>query len=263
MRYFHGGLSARLVVRRYHVIGAFFGALLFGHVALFSRAGEALSAAEHPPRRVALTFDDGPHPGATERILQILKEKRVPATFFVVGKQVERYPGLLRSLDRAGHEIANHTYDHPNLTTISALDVKFQLDDTRRLIEKIIDKKCAYFRPPGGQLNASVAAQAARGGHRLILWDVFPQDHLSPAPNALHARVMAAAHDGAVVLLHSGIESTMQALPGLIDDLRGQGYTFLTISDMLNENLDPAVTTAWAPAPATPLAARPAASHRS
>jgi len=243
-------LAAHLVIRRYHVLGIMLGGLLLGNVSLFSRGGEDTAVQPIYRNRIALTFDDGPHPGYTERLLDILSRERVAATFFIVGKQAELHPGLLRLADRRGHEIASHTYHHPNLTTVSNGRVREELDDTRFLIERILDKQTFLFRPPGGRYDARTVAAAADGGYRMILWNVIPHDHQRPAAQVIYDRVMAQAKDGGVVLLHSGVEGTVEVLPRIINDLRARGYQFLTVTEMLRENLDPRAVDAWRlPAP--------------
>jgi peptidoglycan/xylan/chitin deacetylase (PgdA/CDA1 family) len=235
----------QLVLRRYQAVTLLLSVVLLGSVSLFSRGGVYAAAEPRRPYRIALTFDDGPHPDYTERLLKVLREERAAATFFVVGKQAEKYPYLLQAIHRCGHEIANHTYHHPNLTQLPLAEAKLELDDTRRLIDKLIGRETRFFRPPGGRYNPDVLAMAAENGYHMVLWNVFPQDHRRPPPQEIYDRVMADAKDGGVVLLHSGVDSTIEVLPRLIEDLRAKGFRFLTISEMLEEDVDPQVVSTW------------------
>lgn len=236
---------SRFVIRRYQAVLLILGIFFLGSVSVFSTRGDFKSTRVYAPYRLALTFDDGPHPVYTERLLNVLAENHVAATFFVVGSQVERHPDLLRSIAWAGHEVANHSYSHPNLTSLPLFEAERELNDTRGLIERTINKPTRYFRPPGGRYNRRILEMAAQDGYRMILWNVFPQDHNRPAPGKIYERVMAGAADGGVVLLHSGVAETLEALPGLIADLKAKGFQFLTISEMLDEQVDPRVVSSW------------------
>jgi peptidoglycan-N-acetylglucosamine deacetylase len=158
---------------------------------------------------------------------------------------VERYPDLLRAISWAGNEVANHSYSHPNLSNLSAEEAKRELNQTKALINRVIQKPNLYFRPPGGQYNSRILSMAAQEGYRMILWNVFPKDHARPSPEKIYDRIMASAADGGVVLLHSGVEETLQVLPRVIKDLRAKGFQFLTVSEMLEENINPSVVSSW------------------
>jgi peptidoglycan-N-acetylglucosamine deacetylase len=233
------------VLRRYQAVGLLLIGMLLGSAALFSRDSEYFPTRPRYPYRLALTFDDGPHPAFTDRLLEVLKRERVAATFFVVGRQAQRYPTLLRSVARQGHELANHTFNHPNLLRLPPDEVRRELDDTRRLIREFTRQDTLFFRPPGGRYDAATLAAAGRGGYRMVLWNVFPRDHSRPTEQQIYDRVMASARDGGVVLFHSGVETTLAVLPRLIKDLRARGFHFLTISEMLEEGLDPRVLSSW------------------
>lgn len=236
---------SRFVIRRYQAVLLILCVFFLGSISVFSTRGDFKSSRIYTPYRIALTFDDGPHPGYTERLLNILAENHVAATFFVVGSQVENHPDLTRAISWAGHEVADHSYNHPNLTRLPLFEAKRELNDTRDLIERTINKPALYFRPPGGRYNRRILEMAAQDGYRMILWNVFPQDHTRPAPEKIYQRVMSAAADGGVVLLHSGVDETIQILPKLIADLRARGFQFLTISEMLEERVSPQVVASW------------------
>jgi peptidoglycan-N-acetylglucosamine deacetylase len=204
------------------------------------------------PYRLALTFDDGPHLYYTERLLAILREHGSAATFFVVGRKAEQYPGLVLAMGRDGHDVANHTFNHPNLTTLSARSIREELDRTQALLRKVSPASRPYFRPPGGRYNGKVARVAAENGYRMVLWNVFPQDHKRPSAQEIYDRVMAGAVDNGVVLLHSGIDSTLEALPRLIRDLKARGFQLVTVSQLLEQTPAQDQVAAWSPgAPAS------------
>jgi peptidoglycan/xylan/chitin deacetylase (PgdA/CDA1 family) len=191
-----------------------------------------LPPAPRYPYRIALTFDDGPHPLFTDSLLRLLRDNNVHATFFVVGRLAMEYPNLAGEISLAGHELEGHTFTHRNLNRLSDKDVTRELVMTKGILEKITGKQSLYFRPPGGRYNGRVVNLAAASGLSMVLWTVFPKDHEEPNPDVILARVLAQASDGGVVLLHSGVPATYQALPRIIRELRSRGYRFVTISEL-------------------------------
>ncbi len=185
-------------------------------------------------KRIAFTFDDGPHPKLTDRLLELLDKENVKATFFVVGKQAEHYPELIQRIFEHGHELANHTYTHRNLSRLSHLEFDHELDQTHRIVQAITDQPMKFFRPPGGQYDGQVVARANDLGYRMVMWNIAPGDHANPPAELIKTRVLRNLHENGVVLLHSGIENTLAALPELITELRRRGYTFMTVSQMMD-----------------------------
>lgn len=178
---------------------------------------------------IALTFDDGPSAATTPQLLDILKKKQVPATFFVVGTMAERAPEVLKRERVEGHEIASHTAAHRSLATMSADEIRADRDNMNSIVERITGKGVGLIRPPYGALN-----DTARGavGQPMILWSVDPEDWRDKNSETVRNRVRAAAYDGAVILLHDIHQTTVDAVSGIIDDLRADGYEFVTISEM-------------------------------
>jgi len=185
------------------------------------------------PLGVALTFDDGPWPQTTTQILDILARRQAPATFFMVGRQVERHPELVRQVLAARMAIGTHTYSHPQ---------PFHRLPPARIHEEILKGwrtldplgvRPVGFRPPGGAASPAVVAAADRLGHRTVLWTVDSVDWRSGVtPDQLVRRVLAAARPGAIVLLHDGggdRSATVTALPAIIDGLRRLGLTLTTL----------------------------------
>ncbi len=178
---------------------------------------------------VALTFDDGPLATTTSQLLDTLKKKQVPATFFVVGTMAERAPEVLKRERAGGHEIASHTTAHRSLATMSAEEIQADRQNMNSVVERITGKGIDLIRPPYGALTDTARNAVERP---MILWSVDPEDWRDRNAETVRSRVRAAAYDGAVILLHDIHPTTVEAVPGIIDDLRADGYEFVTISEM-------------------------------
>ncbi len=183
---------------------------------------------------ISLTFHDGPNPKSTPQLLKILDDANIKATFFVVGKMVEKYPELLREIHKRGHQIANHTYNHKNLKTLSTTEVISELSRTRLLIKDITGVDSYLYTPPGGQYNSRVIKEANSCGYKMALWSVFPEDHRNPSP-IIYEKVITTSRDGSVVLLHNGPPDTIDALPKIIEKLKARDFKFTTLSELLTQ----------------------------
>lgn len=173
---------------------------------------------------VRLTFDDGP--GAyTEQILTILGRYNVHATFYVVGRNVERYPSTVRRIVNEGHRIGNHSYTHSNLTLLSAAGVEQELTSTQTAVRQASGVTPTGFRPPYGAVNGTVRNVAASLGMSIDMWSVDPRDWAQPGSSVITQRVLSATGPGAVVLLHVLNAQTVDALPSIIQGIRAQGFT--------------------------------------
>lgn len=178
---------------------------------------------------VALTFDDGPS-SYTAGFLKVLREKRVPATFFVLGQLVAAYPDLARQIVHEGHEIASHSWKHDLYP--SAADLR----QTSATIQSVTGFRPCSFRPPGGARNAAVIAGAGQSGMKTIIWDVDPFDWRLPGAGSIKSIVLSNTRPGSIVLSHDGggpRGQTLEALPGIIDSLRARGYRFATVTEIL------------------------------
>jgi len=182
-------------------------------------------------KMIALTFDDGPHPEWTLRLLDVLRQNQVKATFFVVGKMVDRYPDLIRAEISDGHQIANHTYHHLNLSNLSdeEVDQEYRMCDDSVFRATGIHMK--YCRPPGGQYDHDVIKATERLGLTTVLWTDDPGDYAKPGDSVLEKRLNH-IHNGSIVLLHDGIQQTIDILPDLIKALRKKGYRFVTVDEL-------------------------------
>ena len=187
-------------------------------------------------KEIALTFDDGPHPGFTQRLLLALHDLSVPATFFVVGKQVEKYPELARLIDGMGYQIGNHTYNHCSLLKIPANYVPTEVIACGYAVKAAIGVTPKYFRPPGGEFDKPVAEEVAGMGYRMLLWTDDPGDFARPSVDQIVKRVVAHATPGGVILLHDGIEETIEALPRIVAELRQAGYEFVGVDEIVHEH---------------------------
>ncbi|HVH73216.1 MAG TPA: glycosyltransferase, partial [Candidatus Dormibacteraeota bacterium] len=202
-------------------------------------------------KKLAITFDDGPDPNWTPKVLDILKEKKVPATFFVIGLDANKWPQLLKREYSEGHEIGNHTYSHPDWESpqLTPTQIRWELNLTERLIESIVGAKSLLFRPPYGiDHQPEYAEEVARlpvaqeMGYIIIGQKVDPHDWSQitpgvPLPAAkIVENVLNEAPEGNIVLLHDGggnRAQTVLALPRLIDGLRAKGYKFVSVSDLI------------------------------
>ena len=205
------------------------------------RSGETVSVTDVPrghgdtPRAVALTFDDGPWPGHTERVLHVLRRFHVRATFFMVGAQVEGYPELVRRVERQGHEIGNHTMHHPESPPFADMIDRRVAAEMSEANELLADERVhpTLFRPPGGSYDADVVEQARLQGMRTVLWSVDPQDwRASRTRKAIVRSVLKHVQAGSIVLLHDGggdAEHTIAALPDIIRGIRKRGFRFVTV----------------------------------
>jgi peptidoglycan-N-acetylglucosamine deacetylase len=184
---------------------------------------------------IALTFDDGPWKGSTEKILDILKDNNIKATFFVVGQVLQEYPDLGKKIVTDGHAIANHTWHHW-YHRMSPQVAANEIDRTSDLIYKVTGVKTTMFRPPGGIMHNGVADYARNRKYGVIMWSSDSNDYSRPPVPKLVSNVMREAKPGGIVLMHDGggnRSNTVAALPQIISNFRKQGYKFVTIPELL------------------------------
>ena len=184
-------------------------------------------------KQVALTFDDTPFPGYTERLLQLLREYRVVATLFVVGHKAADMPNLIRQAHDDGHSLQNHSQTHPKLTTLSNPQVKFELQRCTDVVKQIIGVAPTFYRAPGGGDNTETKRLGRALGLTPAGWDVNVHDYDTPQAQTIADRVVSGCHSGDIILLHDGVEPTLQALPDIITRLRREGFVFVTLDKLL------------------------------
>jgi peptidoglycan-N-acetylglucosamine deacetylase len=193
-----------------------------------------LQRAQYPAHPwIALTFDDGPHAVWTEELLKVLRHEHVPATFFVVGKMADRYPNLIQEMEKDGHEIANHTYTHPRLSRLDNSEVLNELDETRATIRRLTGRDSVLWRPPGGDYTRHMLRATSKAGYKMVLWSVLTNDVVGASRPAIWRRIRQGADDGGIILMHSGVQRSMDMLPDIIALLRERGYHFVTVSTLL------------------------------
>jgi len=197
------------------------------------KLGVICNAPHGGQRMVALTFDDGPAT-MTPEYLKVLQEKGVHATFFLIGSNVQRQPGLAAMIADGGNEIGNHTYSHLNLAKASITEAVYDLLRGQACIEQASHQRLSLMRPPGGELNVPVIRAIQKLGYKIVFWNIDPQDWRKGATSKqIIGNIMTNLHPGSIILLHEGKPATLQALPELIDDLRKQGYEIDTVSGLL------------------------------
>lgn len=183
-------------------------------------------------REVALTFDDGPHPTFTPRLLTLLQQLKVPATFFLVGKKVDEAPYLVARMAHEGHEVANHTYHHLNLTKCPPELVEGEIRMANDAIRRASGIPPIFFRPPGGQYNDATIQAAQKLKMTTALWTDDPGDYAGPGEDVLKQRLFSHIANGAVILLHDGVPQTYDLLPELVNRLHRAGYRFVTLAEL-------------------------------
>ncbi|NJR14687.1 MAG: polysaccharide deacetylase family protein [Calothrix sp. CSU_2_0] len=184
---------------------------------------------------IALTFDDGPWPQSTSKVLDILKKNNIKGTFFVVGQMLQEHPDMGKRVVAEGHVIANHTWHHW-YHYMNPQASAFEVDNTSNLIYKVTGVKTSLFRPPGGIKTNGPYAYAKNQKYANIMWSSDSVDYSRPSVPKLISNVMREARPGGIVLMHDGggnRSNTVQALPQIISNFRKQGYRFVTIPELL------------------------------
>lgn len=200
--------------------------------------GEIKSQAMISEKVVALTFDDGPTPDKTNQILQILAEEQIPATFFLIGQEVQQHPQLVRQILAAGHQVGNHSFSHQRMIFKSPAFVAGEIEQTDKLLRDSGVDGVIYFRPPYGK-KLLVLPWYLMKHHRVsVTWDVAPENFpkIAKDPQALVDYTVQQTKPGSIILLHVMYDSrqaTMQAVPQIIRQLKAQGYRFVTVHELL------------------------------
>ncbi|MEA4900813.1 polysaccharide deacetylase family protein [Desulfitobacterium sp.] len=180
---------------------------------------------------VALTFDDGPDPNYTGFVLDVLAEKNVKATFFVLGENAQHYPELLSQIKAEGHEIGNHGYSH----TYNTNQFVKELAKTDQVIFDLLQQHTYFYRPPGGFVSKEVIQGVKEKGYLLTLWSIDSKDWRNPGVTRIAETVVENVSPGAIILLHDGgakREQTVGALKAIIDRLGNEGYRFVTLTEL-------------------------------
>lgn len=192
---------------------------------------------------VALTFDDGPNPVTTGRILELLSAANVPATFFVLGEKVERHPDVLRELVRAGHTVGVHGYEHDRLYAFkSPSSVARDIERVQSFVERETGVRPRWFRPPVGQVSPRTAEGAKRAGVDIVGWSTRGLDGLRQAdPKQVASRISRGIEAGAIVLMHDAAEhddftpASVEALPRVLDDIASKGLRVVPLETLIRD----------------------------
>lgn len=182
---------------------------------------------------IALTFDAGPSEHSS-RLLDILKEEQVPATFFLLGKRhIDTYPELVKRMADEGHEVASHTWTHRILTDLEPDEIREELERPNEEIERLTGRRPTLMRPPQGRTDDTVHAISRELGLSEILWSVTAKDYTTTDSDLITRRVLAQSSRDGIILLHDIYDGTVPAVPGIIDALKKRGYVFVTVPQLL------------------------------
>jgi peptidoglycan/xylan/chitin deacetylase (PgdA/CDA1 family) len=183
-------------------------------------------------KKVAITFDDGPNPAHTERLLDGLKERNVTATFFLIGSEVTEYPEIVKRMSEEGHLIGNHTYEHVDLCGVDEAQVKWQVEQTNDAIYEVTGERPVYIRPPYGSWSRSMEEAT---GMLEVLWTVDPRDWDCDDTGELIRRVLEQVENDSIILFHDASASSVDAALSVIDILTERGYEFVGANEILYE----------------------------
>ncbi|MDQ0584216.1 polysaccharide deacetylase family protein [Streptomyces rishiriensis] len=204
-----------------------------GHPAATTQAARFGSVDCREAKCIALTFDAGPSENSA-RLLDILNERQVPATFFLLGERhIEKYPELVRRMAAEGHEVASHTWDHKILTQITPEEIREELQRPNDEIARLTGRRPTLMRPPQGRTDESVHEICRELGLAEVLWTVTAKDYTTTDSALIRRRVLAQAERDGIILLHDIYDGTVPAVPGIIDALKERGYVFVTVPQLL------------------------------
>jgi peptidoglycan/xylan/chitin deacetylase (PgdA/CDA1 family) len=202
---------------------------------------------------IAITFDDGPNPETTPKLLKILEARNIKATFFMLGTNAAAYPDVVRAVAAGGNEIGNHSWNHPQLPKLTLAAADKQIEDTSAAIEASTGKKPLYLRPPYGAMTPTLQQHLVQKyGITMIFWSVDPLDWKIRDAQSIYDQVMKQVRPGAIILAHDIHATTVAAMPRVLDALIAKGYKFVTVSELIAMNKPGAPKVVAALAPATP-----------
>lgn len=202
----------------------------------YEQTGEVVWEIKTTDKIVAITFDDGPDPEYTPRVLELLAQYDAKATFFIIGQNAEKNPELVLRQYEEGHELANHTFTHPWTTSVPKLDK--ELKQTNEIIFSITGFRPTLFRPVGGQYTDDMISTAVKNGFKVVMWSWHQdtEDWANPGVQKIVDTVLTGTKPGNVILFHDAggdRRQTLQALDKILPELKKQGYQFVTISELL------------------------------
>lgn len=217
------------------LLSVFLALLMMFSFPLCVKAKSGFSHGGRNTKRIALSFDDGPHPFFTPKILSLLDRYGIKATFFMIGVNVTYYPQIARSVYAAGHEIGNHTYSHPHMKQISIETLKEEIAKTENALAACEIPKPHLFRPPEGFRSKEQADLIEDKGYQMIIWSLDTHDWQGRMPNEIVSAVLNGIQGGDILLFHdyTAKANTITALERLIPELLKDGYEFVTVSELM------------------------------
>lgn len=218
-------------------IATFCALLLFFSLWLpvYAETVKAISHGSRAEKVIALTFDDGPHPRYTPRILELLERYQVKATFFMIGENMALYPDLAKKVAESGHEIGSHTYTHPHMLKLSPKALLGEIKDSERIFDTLELPKPTLFRPPEGYRTKEQCALLKEAGYRVVVWSLDTHDWKSTPSSEIVRYVLENISGGDILLFHdyiSGQNTTITALEQIIPKLLSDGYQFVCVSGL-------------------------------
>ena len=185
---------------------------------------------EQEAKKIALTFDDGPHPVYTEQMLEVLEEAQVPATFFILGQNIEGHEELVKDIAEKGHLIGNHTFHHVQITGLPAEQAYEEIEETSQLIEELTGKSTEYVRPPFGTWNEGLESNLDLIP---VMWTIDTLDWTTQNVDSIVNHVVKNAGENDIILMHDSYKSTVQATERIIRLLKADGFEFVTVDEVL------------------------------
>ena len=195
-------------------------------------------ASSDKQKKVALTFDDGPHPRITRQILDYLDKEDIKATFFIIGCNAEQWPEIVKEEIEKGHEIGNHTYSHDEKKRRSASQMHDDLAHADDILRGSFGYETVLFRPPQGVCNDNVISAASDFEYKIVLWDIDTHDWAHVSTESIVSNVKQNVNEGDIILFHdytSGESHTLDALKIIVPYLKSEGYTFATVSGLISD----------------------------
>lgn len=189
---------------------------------------------------IALSFDDGPNPRFTPELLDILKKFSVSATFFLIGRYVEKAPEIAQQIVAGGHEVGNHTFSHKMLPFLEDHEIREEISTTHRILAKVTGRVPSLLRPPMGMFSKRTVSIAEEWGYRTVIGDVYPRDPHMPGTSRIIRRVLKRSRPGSLIILHDGGNTrhfdrsqTLRSVEAIIPKLKNAGYRFVTLPELI------------------------------
>lgn len=198
----------------------------------WERAKYGIAAGDPFVREVVLTFDDGPREHGMQELIAAMAPYHVKATFFLVGKFADRYGKITLMLNKAGHELANHTYTHPTLYKLWVEKIIREAERCDEVLEGLGIRKTMFLRPPGGGFNMNIFNAMRRMNKKLGLWSLNTADYTGKPTNEIIQLVLGSVRPGDIILMHSGMPNTVEALPKIIEELKARDFTLVKLEEL-------------------------------